>query len=100
MEDDRAPEIRRVVVGGEQGVTSRRRPIRARVSDVGSGLTDITVTCGDQWLLMEYDPEQGAVEWARDEDLPAGGQVVRFRAVDRAGNVTTVSRTIRVPARD
>jgi Peptidase family M23 len=99
MEDDKPPEIRRVAVGGEGGVTTPRPPMRARVTDIGSGLTDITVTCGGQWMLMEHDPEQGSIEWVRDEDLPAGKQEIRFRATDRAGNVTTVSRTIQVPKR-
>jgi hypothetical protein len=100
MEDDKPPEIRNVVIGGEKGVTTRRPPVRARVTDIGSGLADITVRCGGQWMLMEHDPEQGSVVWVRDEDLLAGSQEITFQATDRAGNVTTVSRTINVPKRN
>jgi hypothetical protein len=100
MEDTVPPKITQVRIGyRERGIT-RRAPISAHVKDVGSGLADITVTCGDQWLLMEYDPEHNRLEWVRDEDLPTGELAVVFRVTDRAGNTSEFSRTITVPAGD
>ena len=94
MEDDKPPIISRVVPLPGASIASRRPEIRARVSDTGSGVSEITATCGGQWLLMEYDPERQLIEWVRDEDLPAGEQQLVFRVSDRAGNVTTETRTL------
>jgi hypothetical protein len=97
MEDDQAPVIQRILPERDGRVASKRPKIRARVSDKGSGIGTITVTCGEQWLLMDYDPEQGMVRWQRDEDLPAGPQELLFEVVDRAGNATRRQRSIIVP---
>ncbi len=97
MEDDVPPTISDITPAEGATAESRRPRIRAHVSDVGSGVSDITVTCGDLWLLMEYDPEQGVITWERDEDLPPGLQEIIFSVTDAAANTATVSRTIRVP---
>jgi len=95
MEDDQPPIITDVLP--EDGAHTSRRPrIRAHVKDVGSGIEDIVVTCGGQWLLMEYDPERGLIEWARDEDLPSGAQTLEFRIADAAGNGSRAIREILV----
>lgn len=93
VEDTVAPSIR-VTAPADGEKTSLRPAIRAAVSDVGSGIADITVTANDQWLLMEYDPEAGRIEWVGDEDLPPGDVVLSFRVRDRAGNAARVDRRI------
>ncbi|MCP4639824.1 MAG: hypothetical protein GY851_05300 [bacterium] len=98
IEDVSPPEVKAVRLGKGGRVTSRRPSISATVSDKGSGIDLIDVYCGDQWLLMEYDPERSRIDWARDEDLPAGKQDIVFRVVDAAGNQTEVVKHIVVPA--
>ena len=95
MEDNVPPQITNVVPENE-AQTGKRPAIGARVMDVGSGIAEITGTCGGQWLLMEYDPERQRVDWARDEDLPSGSQELVFTAVDVAGNTSTVVRDVTV----
>jgi hypothetical protein len=100
MEDIRAPAISNIRIGTEGAVTGRRPPIRAQISDLGSGIASADVTCGSQWLLMEYDPEQGTIVWIQDEDLPAGKQEVLFRVVDGAGNTTVEVREVAIPGEE
>ena len=97
MEDDQAPRITNVVPADGARLTSARPPIRASVSDVGSGIETITVTCNGHWLLMEYDPERGVINWARDEDLPAGRKELVFTVADAAGNSTVCKRAVDGP---
>ena len=97
LEDDQPPTITELRIGSKKSGITRRSWISAKVKDVGSGLGDITVTCGGQWLLMEYDPDTGQIEWLRDENLPAGKQTLVLRVSDRAGNLTEVSRALTVP---
>lgn len=97
MIDDERPRISGIAPENGAAAANRRPPIQARISDVGSGIGSITVTCGDRWLLMEFDPEEGRIAWAADEDLPAGEQTIRFRIADNAGNLTEAARTIRIP---
>jgi len=95
MEDDRAPTI--ADARPADGANVPKRPaIRACVTDIGSGIGEITVTCAGQWLLMEYDPERELIEWARDEDLPAGECELEFRVTDAADNTAAVAPTIHV----
>lgn len=97
MIDDQRPRISGIAPENGGAAANRRPAIQARISDIGSGIGSITVTCGEQWLLMEFDPEEGRIVWAADEDLPAGEQTIRFRIADNAGNVTEAARTIRIP---
>jgi len=97
MEDDRSPRISSMLPDEGATVASSRPEISARVSDVGSGIASITFTANGEWLLAEWDPEDGTVEWMRDEDLSSGEQEVVITVVDGVGNTTTVRRSITVP---
>jgi len=97
MEDAVAPRISGISPVEGQQILSRRPAIKADIADRGSGIKEITVTCGDQWLLMEYDPERGVVQWLQDEDLPRGTQRLMFTVSDRAGNETRVTRIVEIP---
>ncbi|MBI4556685.1 MAG: M23 family metallopeptidase [Candidatus Hydrogenedentes bacterium] len=95
MEDDKAP-IFSDIHPSESHVSVLRPRVSATVTDAGSGITDITATANNRWLLMEYDPERNLVEWARDEDLPRGPVKLVFRVTDSAGNATVESRQVQV----
>jgi len=97
MEDDQPPQIANITPAQGAHVTTARPAVRATVTDHGSGVKDITVTCNGQWLLMKYDPERNLIEWARDEDLPPGPKELLFSVSDEAGNTTTRRRTIAGP---
>jgi len=94
MEDSQPPVIAGIVPAAGAGPTSQRPAIAATVTDVGSGVADVAVTCNGKWLLMAYDPERRRVEWEQDEDLPDGPKELRFAATDRAGNKTIVEREV------
>ncbi|MEA3364323.1 MAG: peptidoglycan DD-metalloendopeptidase family protein [Candidatus Hydrogenedentes bacterium] len=100
MADTVAPTITAVVPGEGTAATTNRRPeIRAQVTDTGSGIADIEITANGTWLLAEYDPYDTpapTLTWLQDEDLPLGENDVTITATDAAGNVTTVSRKIRL----
>ena len=88
LEDDVPPIISDVVIEKDL----KRPAIRATISDVGSGIAGITVTCNGQWLLMEYDPERDLIEWERDHDLPEGPKELVFTISDAADNAATATR--------
>jgi hypothetical protein len=91
LEDDKPPAISNIVVEKSANGAPRRPSIRATVSDVGSGVADVTVTCDGQWLLMAYDPERNRIEWEKDEDLPENPQELVWTVSDKAGNTTSVA---------
>ncbi len=97
LDDDQAPVISNITPNHGARAENRRPRIAAIISDIGSGIRDIDVTCGGQWLLMTYDPERNHLEWERDQDLPSGRQELHFQVTDKAGNVTKQSRTLVVP---
>ncbi|HOD50168.1 MAG TPA: M23 family metallopeptidase [Candidatus Hydrogenedentes bacterium] len=100
MADTMAPAITAVHPTAENTVTTSARPeIRARVTDNASGIADVQITANGKWLLAEYDPfdsPAATITWLRDEDLPLGENEIVIRAVDGAGNVTVVSRRLRI----
>ncbi len=97
LKDDQKPVISNIVPNHGTHLEHRLPRIAATVSDGGSGLAEIEVTCGGQWLLMAYDPERNHLEWERDQDLPSGRQELRFHVTDKAGNTTESVRNIVVP---
>ena len=100
MADTMAPAITAVHPTAENTVTTSARPeIRARVTDNASGIADVQITANGKWLLAEYDPfdsPAATITWLRDEDLPLGENEIVIRAADGAGNVTVVSRRLRI----
>ena len=97
LEDTQPPIISKVTPGQDGPAASRRPAIEARISDVGSGIASYSVHCGQQWLLTEFDPEQGIIRWEQDEDLPTGSQGITIRVADAAGNETTLVRAVSIP---
>jgi len=97
MEDDKAPAVNPTSPPSGYQAKTKRPKIIATVTDAGSGIADINVTCGGEWLLTAYDPEHNRIEWERDADLPAGKQKIIIRVTDKAGNVTIRERAITVP---
>ncbi|MFO7974658.1 MAG: peptidoglycan DD-metalloendopeptidase family protein [Candidatus Hydrogenedentota bacterium] len=100
MADTDAPVIKAMRPDEGGAPTTTRRPeIHAQVTDNGSGIADINITVDGTWLLAEYDPFDSpapTVTWLQDEDLPLGENEITITATDAAGNVTTVSRTVRI----
>lgn len=97
LEDLAAPVIGSLVPGEKEATPSRRPALRAKISDIGSGIASYAIYCGKQWLLAAYDPEQNLIRWEQDEELPSGTQEIVFEATDAAGNVSRTTRTITVP---
>lgn len=96
LEDNIPPALSEIVPSGPIPASQRRPKIAAKVSDTGSGMRNVTVTCNGQWLLVAYDPERGRIDWEQDEDLPEGPKEFVFTAVDEAGNTKTVTRKVEV----
>ncbi len=93
LHEDTAPPVITVESPNEGPASKGPRPrIRARIADEGSGVADFKITCNGEWLLAEYDPEQGILEWERDTDLPTGVSSLVFYVSDRSGN--TSERTL------
>jgi len=90
--DETRPKFSEIVPAEGAAGTSARPGISARVTDTGSGIADVRISCNGAWLLAVYDPEAKCVTWERDHDLPAGPRTVEFFAVDHAGNETRVVR--------
>lgn len=97
LEDTLPPVITGFQPGADGPVSSRRPVIRAKISDIGSGIAKYALRCGEQWLLTAYDPEQSLLTWERDTDLPPGTQELRLTLTDTAGNTRTLTRTVSVP---
>ena len=97
MEDTKVPVIRNVRPANGKTFSTKRPVIRATITDEGSGIDQIEITCGGQWLLTAYDPERQRIDWTQDEDLPSGRQDIIITITDKAGNVETVTRSVTVP---
>ncbi len=97
MQDKVVPTIEGVLPTQGRKSTTKRPTISATVDDRGSGVIKANATCDGKWLLMEYDPERKRLEWARDQDLPAGPHEIEFTVTDRAGNTKKLTRKIVVP---
>jgi hypothetical protein len=97
MSDVTPPTLRIISPDPSKPTTSRRPEIQAEIDDNASGIAGITATCGDQWLLMEYDPERERVTWMRDEDLPAGKQTVKIVVTDNAGSSSVKNVSLSLP---
>ena len=97
MDDQVAPKVRLIEPASGVELVSRRPEIRLSVTDGGSGIDAFDATIGNQWLLMEYDPEQDLLVWERDEDLPAGAGTVVVEVTDRAGNRTRQEVSLLIP---
>jgi hypothetical protein len=97
MEDNEAPKLSKILPTEGYTAQSERPLLRADVTDNGSGIAGYRITCGSRWLVGAYDPERNRLSWERDEDLPAGRQVITFTLTDRAGNTKVVTRNIVVP---
>jgi len=100
MSDTTPPTVRIISPDPSKPARSRRPEIQAGISDTGSGIAGVNAACGDQWLLMEYDPERERVTWMRDEDLPAGKQTVHIAVSDSAGNSTTKNLQLNIPEKN
>lgn len=97
LEDLAAPVIGGIIAGEKEAKPARRPAIRAKISDIGSGIESFSIHCGKRWLLTAYDPEHDTIRWEQDEDLPSGAQEIVFEATDGAGNVSRATRSITVP---
>lgn len=97
MTDSVPPEV--AIATPAAGPAGRFAPIRVSVSDKGTGVARVDAWCGNQWLLMAYDPDAATASWERDVPLPAGRQTLRVTVRDGAGNETTRTREITVSER-
>lgn len=100
LEDDRPPAIGDIVPKASIPPGEKRPKISASVSDIGSGVADVCVTCNGQWLLVAYDPENSRMDWERDEDLPDGPKEFVFTVTDKAGNTTSITHKVEVKAHE
>ena len=94
LEDNQPPAISEILVEKIKDQPLKRPTLHASVNDVGSGISEVTVTCDGHWLLCAYDPERNCVDWERDEDLPEGATTLTFSAKDKAGNTTTLKHSL------
>jgi len=97
MEDNQPPVLSDILPAEGYRASSKRPYVRAKISDQGSGIASVRVTCAGQWLLVAHDAVRGMVEWERDVELPSGEQQVLFEVRDNAGNVTSITRTVVIP---
>jgi hypothetical protein len=97
LEDNSPPDL--TITSPPQNYKSKTsRPIlTATLTDKGSGIDQITVTCNGKWLLTAYDPERRRIAWERDEDLPPGPVLIEFHITDEAGNSNIRTRSITIP---
>lgn len=93
LEDNAAPAVRPF---GLKDGPEPRPAFGAHISDLGSGIAEYRVTCDGEWMLVAFDPENGVLKWARDEDLAPGRHTIVFTVDDRAGNRTVKEVAIQV----
>ncbi len=98
MEDDQPPLLNELRPAEGFQTSSLRPTIQATIADPGSGIASYEVSANNRWLLTAYDPELNRVQWEADHDLSPGDWAITFRITDRAGNVTTATRRLRVAA--
>lgn len=97
MEDNQPPVIAAISPPDDYQAQTQRPIIRATITDVGSGISDFSITANGRWLLAEYDPDEDRLEWERDRPLDSGANEIVYQVTDNAGNVTTARRTVFIP---
>ncbi|MGC8845386.1 MAG: M23 family metallopeptidase [Candidatus Hydrogenedens sp.] len=99
IRDDEPPQITNISININKDIKqlTKRPPISASISDIGSGIARAEIFCDQKWLLSEYDGPRGTLRWEQDEDLPSGTHTITFVVTDYAGLTKKEIRTLFVP---
>ncbi|MDQ7063167.1 MAG: M23 family metallopeptidase [candidate division KSB1 bacterium] len=96
--DDTPPTVI-VRVPGKRKILKPTTPIRVYAKDEQSGFESeesLELYIDGRKVIAEYDPENDVVVYAPRRPLTPGTHQLRFKATDKSGNVTVVTRTFTV----
>lgn len=87
------PKIRTLYFKENQSLQNSKT-LKARISDIGSGIKDWRATIDGEWILMEYNHKKGILTYNfSDKKLVGNKHIFKLVVSDNVGNTNELSTT-------
>ncbi len=91
--DDKKPEINLLYFKDAQWI-SKRKTLKVKISDKGSGIKNYRATIDGKWILMEYNHKKRILTYNfSDKRLSGSKHIFKIVVSDNVGNTNTLSAT-------
>jgi hypothetical protein len=91
--DDKKPEIDLLYFKDAQWI-SKRKTLKVKISDEGSGIKNYRATIDGKWILMEYNHKKRILTYNfNDKRLSGSKHIFKIVVSDNVGNTNTLSAT-------
>jgi murein DD-endopeptidase MepM/ murein hydrolase activator NlpD len=91
--DDKKPEIDLLYFKDAQWI-SKRKTLKVKISDEGSGIKNYRATIDGKWILMEYNHKKRILTYNfSDKRLSGSKHIFKIVVSDNVGNTNTLSAT-------
>jgi len=91
--DDKKPEIYLLYFKNAQWI-SKRKTLKVKISDEGSGIKNYRATIDGKWILMEYNHKKRILTYNfSDKRLSGSKHIFKIVVSDNVGNTNTLSAT-------
>ncbi len=93
MSDTHKPKVNVLYFKDNQWI-SKRKTIKVKISDIGSGIKNYRATLNDEWILMEYNHKKRILTYNfSDKKLVGSKHIFKIVVSDNVGNTNTFSTT-------
>lgn len=93
LSDNQKPKIKILYFKDQQWI-SNFKTIKAKISDVGSGIKNWRATIDGKWVLMQYNHKKRILTYNfNDKKLVGSKHIFKLVVSDNVGNTNTVSTT-------
>ena len=89
--DKLKPKIKLLYFKDKQWIT-KRKTLKVKISDIGSGIKNYRATLDGKWILMEYNHKKGILTYNfSDKKLVGSKHIFKIVVSDNVGNTNTLS---------
>ncbi|WP_298880800.1 M23 family metallopeptidase [uncultured Polaribacter sp.] len=93
VSDKHKPKINILYFKNNQWI-SKRKTIKVKISDIGSGIKNYRATIDGKWILMEFNHKKGVLTYNfSDKKLLGSKHIFKIVVSDNVGNTNTLSTT-------
>ncbi len=93
LADNQKPEIKLLYFKDKQWIT-KRKTLKVKISDKGSGIKNWRATIDGEWILMEYNHKKNTLTYNfNDKKLVGSKHIFKIVVSDNVGNTNTLSTT-------
>jgi hypothetical protein len=93
LTDNQKPKIKILYIKDQQWITNSTT-IKAKISDIGTGIKDYRATIDGEWILMEFNHKKGILTYNfSDKKLVGSKHIFKLVVQDNVGNTNTLSTT-------